>query len=65
MQVIRTIWVVNFFLFSLILLFVWSKVVIISKRVTQLLPLIKKVQELRSELRGASKQNPAQQQKSA
>jgi hypothetical protein len=47
MQIIGLLWIVNFFLFSLILLFVWSKLHTLSNKIAVLLPKVKRVEELR------------------
>ena len=47
-ELVKIIWVANFFLFALALLFVWSKVTIIVKRLTTLEALLTSVRTLRA-----------------
>jgi hypothetical protein len=46
MEWIKGIWLVNFFFFALILLFVWSKTVIIGKKTAMINSLARKVDEM-------------------
>ncbi|MDD5674251.1 MAG: hypothetical protein PHC61_08815 [Chitinivibrionales bacterium] len=46
---IRIIWIIVFFLFSITLIFVWSKVLIISKKIKSIDLSIKKIRELSQE----------------
>jgi hypothetical protein len=49
------LWVVNFLFFSLILIFLWSKVVIINKRLKAIRRLLSIHEELDSELQRLKK----------
>jgi len=46
MDIIRILWVINFFLFLLTLIFVWSKLYSISQRMKDIVALIKKCNEV-------------------
>ena len=46
---IRIIWIIVFFLFAITLIFIWSKVLIISRKLTTISAIIKKSQELTAE----------------
>jgi predicted membrane channel-forming protein YqfA (hemolysin III family) len=52
MEIVKVIWVINFFFFSMILFFVWSKIYIIAKR-------IKKATDLIGELDKVTEEPPA------
>jgi hypothetical protein len=49
MEIIRILWIVNFFLFLLTLIFVWSKLYSISQRMNDIISIIKKSDELFAE----------------
>ena len=49
MDIIQALWAVNFFLFLLTLIFVWSKFYSISLRIKEILSILKKCDELPSE----------------
>jgi hypothetical protein len=49
MEIVKVIWVVNFFFFSLILFFVWSKVHIISKRIKKAASIIEEIDKVTAE----------------
>jgi uncharacterized membrane protein YhaH (DUF805 family) len=46
MDIIRTIWIINFFFFLLVLIFLWSKLYLISRRMSDLLSILKKNEQL-------------------
>jgi hypothetical protein len=46
MDILQALWVFNFFLFLLTLIFVWSKFYSISLRIKDILSIIKKLDEL-------------------
>jgi predicted membrane channel-forming protein YqfA (hemolysin III family) len=46
MDMIQAFWVVNFFLFLLTLIFIWSKFYSISLRIKDILSILKKFDEL-------------------
>jgi hypothetical protein len=46
MDFIRILWSINFFFFVLVLIFIWSKMYLISRRIDELLSIIKKSDEL-------------------
>jgi hypothetical protein len=46
MDIVRTIWIVNFFFFVLILIFAWSKIYLITRRIDAILMMIKKCDAL-------------------
>jgi len=49
MELVKVAWVLNFFLFSFILLFIWSKLYVITRKVEALSSLIKKSSSLSGE----------------
>jgi hypothetical protein len=59
MTVLRIIWVMNFFFFSLILLFVWSKIYIISKKVQAVASTAERVDVLTEQLDRPETAQPA------
>ena len=46
---IRIIWIIGFFLFSITLIFIWSKILIISKKMKTIDAIVKKIQEISQE----------------
>jgi hypothetical protein len=46
MDIVRTLWIVNFFFFVLILIFLWSKIYLIGRRIDEILTIVKKSDEL-------------------
>jgi hypothetical protein len=48
-ELLRFIWVINFLFFSLILIFLWSKVVIVNKRLKAVRRLLSIGEEIESE----------------
>jgi hypothetical protein len=46
---IRIVWIIGFFLFSITLIFVWSKILIISKKIKTISAIIKKIHEISQE----------------
>ena len=46
MDIVRTLWIVNFFFFVLILIFMWSKIYLIGRRIDEILVIVKKSDEL-------------------
>jgi len=59
MTLVKVIWAANFFFFALILLYVWSKIYIISKKVQSTASVLEKVQVLAEQLDPASAANAA------
>ena len=55
MELVKILWVVIFFLFSLNLIFIWSKIYVISKRVQTLSAHLKKVASLEKEFQSDQK----------
>jgi cell division protein FtsL len=47
MDIIRTIWIVNFFFFLLVLIFLWSKLYLVSRKIAELSQTIKKFDEFK------------------
>jgi hypothetical protein len=46
MDVVRIFWVINFFFFLLVLIFLWSKMYLITKKINDLLSIIKQSNDL-------------------
>jgi hypothetical protein len=46
MDIIRVIWIINFFFFLLILIFLWSKLYLISRRMNDLSSIVRKCNQL-------------------
>jgi hypothetical protein len=46
MDIVRTLWIVNFFFFVLILIFMWSKIYLIGRRIDDIVSIVKKCDEL-------------------
>ena len=59
MDVVRIFWVINFFFFLLVLIFLWSKMYLITRKINDLLSTIKACDEI--PLEGTKKENPAPQ----
>lgn len=55
MELIKLLWIVVFFLFSLTLLFVWSKLYIISKKAQAIGALLGEIDSLDQQAPGAGK----------
>jgi hypothetical protein len=55
MELIKILWIVVFFLFSLTLLFVWSKLYIISKKAKTISSLLGEIESLEEKERGLKK----------
>jgi hypothetical protein len=50
MEAVKIIWVVNFFFFSLILFFVWSKLYVISKKIKKCTAILEETDKVGSEM---------------
>jgi large-conductance mechanosensitive channel len=59
MQYVKLLWVVNFFFFALILFFIWSKITILSKRLTSLKKAFDSVKATQEEVSKAAPQSKA------
>lgn len=57
MELIKIFWAFNFFIFTLLLLFVWSKIYIISKKLQSAVSVVSDMGELTAQL---DDHNPAQ-----
>jgi hypothetical protein len=57
MDVVRIFWIINFFFFLLVLIFLWSKMYLISKKIKDLSATIKQSSEI--QLETTQKENPA------
>jgi hypothetical protein len=55
LELIKLLWIVVFFLFSLTLLFVWSKLYIISKKAQALVTLLGEIESLEEKDTGLKK----------
>jgi len=49
MELIKALWILIFFLFSLTLIFLWSKIYVLFKRIEALSALVKKATDLDNE----------------
>ncbi|NLL13825.1 MAG: hypothetical protein GX267_10510 [Fibrobacter sp.] len=49
MELIKALWILIFFLFSLTLIFLWSKIYVLFKRIEALSALLKKATDLDNE----------------
>lgn len=49
MELIKALWILIFFLFSLTLIFLWSKIYVLFKRIEALSALLKKATDLDKE----------------
>jgi len=47
MDVVRIFWVINFFFFLLVLIFLWSKMYMITKKTDELFTLLKQSNEVK------------------
>lgn len=59
MDVVRIFWVINFFFFLLVLIFLWSKMYLITRKINDVLSIIKQCNEMPRE--GNQKESPASQ----
>jgi hypothetical protein len=59
MDVVRIFWIINFFFFLLVLIFLWSKMYLITGKIKDLLSIIKSCDEIPHN--GTKKENPATQ----
>lgn len=62
MELIKILWIVVFFLFSLTLLFVWSKLYIISKKAKAISLLLGEIESLEEKEGGLKKTGGAEKQ---
>jgi hypothetical protein len=62
MELIKLLWIVVFFLFSLTLLFVWSKLYIISKKAKALTSLLGEIESLEEKEAGLKKSGVPEKQ---
>lgn len=46
MEIVTIVWVIIFFLFSLTLIFIWSKLYLLNKRVQSISTFLRKLNEL-------------------
>ena len=46
MDIVRTLWIVNFFSFVLILIFMWSKIYLVGRRIDDIISIVKKCDDL-------------------
>jgi hypothetical protein len=46
MDVVRIIWIVNFFFFLLVLIFLWSKMYLVMRKINELIAIIKSCDEI-------------------
>jgi hypothetical protein len=46
MDIVRILWIVNFFFFVLILIFMWSKIYLVGRRIDDIISIVKKSDEL-------------------
>ena len=46
MEIIKLLWIVEFFFFTLILIFIWAKMVVISNKVTKVIGLVKECDKI-------------------
>jgi len=54
MEILKILWILIFFLFSLNLIFIWSKIYVIYKRLESLTELLKKTAELSDDFNKSS-----------
>ena len=62
MELIKLLWIVVFFLFSLTLLFVWSKIYIISKKAKAVTTLLGEIESLEEKEAGLKKTGVTEKQ---
>lgn len=62
MELIKNLWIVIFFLFSLTLLFVWSKLYIISKKAKAISSLLGEIESLEEKEGGMKKSGVPEKQ---
>ena len=46
MDIVLILWIVNFFFFVLILIFMWSKIYLVGRRIDDIISIVKKSDEL-------------------
>jgi len=46
MEIVRIIWIINFFFFLLVLIFLWSKIYLATKKINELSAIIKSSNEI-------------------
>ena len=56
MNAVRVLWVVDFFFFALVIIYVWSKTIIVAKRLSLVDAALQRLLELRQE---STPRNPA------
>ncbi len=49
MDIVRIFWVINFFFFLLVLIFLWSKMYMITKKTDELFALLKQSNEVKTD----------------
>jgi hypothetical protein len=54
MEIVRIIWIINFFFFLLVLIFLWSKIYLATKKINELAAIIKST----NEISGAPRETP-------
>jgi hypothetical protein len=57
MEILRIIWIINFFFFLLILFYLWSKISLILKKNNELIDLLKKCDDLNNKIAELYNQN--------
>jgi hypothetical protein len=62
MELIKLLWIVVFFLFSLTLLFVWSKLYIVSKKAKAIASLLGEIESLEAQDAGLKKTGVSEKQ---
>jgi len=58
MEILKLLWILIFFLFSLNLIFIWSKIYVIYKRLDSLSAVLKKINDLEEEFHKPRKTEP-------
>lgn len=46
MELIKAIWVINSFFFALVLVFIWSKSIIIAKKVSTISSIMERIEQI-------------------
>lgn len=46
MEIVRILWIINFFFFLLVLIFLWSKIYLATKKINELSAIIKSSSEI-------------------
>jgi hypothetical protein len=59
MELLRTIWIINFFFFLLVLMFLWSKLYLIQRKMNEVSGLVKSCNAFKE---GTEKKNQAGRQ---